>query len=113
MSISCLINPQIRKSLGVGSYSLAGLAGERDLTWVLSAGGGRYQADISVPSATASSIVTATIQDGTEADVVNNWLTNAVPSAGSIRFYINNAGGGISPPRTPATFTISWQITTP
>jgi hypothetical protein len=111
MSISLLKDPQTRRSLGVGSVQLAGVAGQADLTWSPSAGGGRYSAQISVPSATATSIVTATIQTGSEADVLNNWLTNAVPSTGAITFFICNNGGSVSPPQTPATFSISWHLT--
>ena len=102
---------QVRQSLGVGSVQLAGVAGVDDLTWTPSVGGGRYSAQIAVPSATATSIVTATIQTGSEADVLNNWLTNAVPSTNAITFFVCNNGGGLSPPQTPATFTISWHLT--
>lgn len=112
MSISQLKDPQTRKSLGVGSYNVAGIASYPSLTWTPSVGGGEYYADFSVPSATATSVVTATIQNGSENDVLNNWLTKAVPSAGKITFFICNNGGGVSPPQTPTTFAISWQITT-
>ena len=101
MSISSLTDPAVRNLLGVGSRQIGGLAS--GLTWQVS--GGLYTSSIEVYECSTSSIITATIQNGTESDVINCWLAKAVPQTGSIHFYV--AGN----PATPSSFAISWQIT--
>lgn len=107
MSISGLRDPLTRQSLGVGSILSAGIAS--GLAWQPSAG--LYSATLAVPSVTSASVVTASIQGGTDADCVYNWLVRATPNDfGIITFYIADSGAGLSPPQTPATFAIAWQI---
>ena len=101
MSISLLKNPRIRQSLGVGSVQLAGIAS--GLTW--GSAGGLYSSTLVIPSCLPTSIITATIQDGTEADVLNCWLTKALPQTGQVIFYL--AGN----PAVPAQLKISWHLT--
>jgi hypothetical protein len=100
MSISQLGSSQVRKALNVGTYTISGVA--TGLAW--GSAGGLYSATLTVPSCLPTSVITATVQSGTEADVLNCWLAKAVPQTGSIDFYL--AGN----PSVPAQFGVSWHI---
>lgn len=77
------------------------------LTWSTPDGSGVSTATITITGLTSSNIITATLQDGTEADALACWLVKATPSTDIITFYC--AGQ----PTTPSSFTISWQISNP
>jgi hypothetical protein len=81
----------------------AGLS--KNLTWSDNTPGTNYStANITVPGVTATSVISAAIQEGTYADTNASWLMVAVPSANTISFKV------YTKPVTPATFTVAWAV---
>lgn len=81
----------------------SGLA--KNLTWTTNTPGTNYStANISVPGVTATSVISAAVQEGSYADTNNAWLMVAVPSDNTISFKC------YTQPATPATFAIAWAV---
>jgi hypothetical protein len=103
MSISLLNDKASCVGVQAQPLLLSGLSS--NLTWSVPDGNGISTASITIAGVLTTSIVSATLQEGTGADSLNCWITKATPTANTITF--SCAGK----PATPATFTISWQIT--